>query len=171
MTNDTSILLIFKLFSAGLYYNVAFFIEPMGILKSGSAIRIVPLPPPNARVARNSYAVEQVPESLNRQVPGCSPMLTGHSYALLKSPAPGKEMEPEPVVSRALAEGSATASALVLRPRPEWIGVGSRDAQASSIAAGGRSRHFTKPFACAKVHWVLFTTDLSGRVKTIARVA
>jgi hypothetical protein len=143
-----------------------FFIEPMGILKSGSAIRIVPLPPPNARVASNSYAVEQVPESLNRQVPGCSPMLTGHSYALLESPASGKEMEHEPV-SGALAEESAAASAVVLCPGPEQFGADSRDVQISRIAGGGSPKHCTKPHPCAKVHWALYITDLAGRVTTI----
>ena len=121
MTDDTSILLIFKLFSAGLYYNVAFFIEPMGILKSGSAIRIVPLPPPNARVARNSYAVEQIPGSLNRQVPGCSPMLTGHSYALLKSPAPARRwnlslLQVEPWRGKRLCFRAGTPS----KARVDW---------------------------------------------------
>lgn len=76
-------------------------------------------------------------------------------------------MEHKSIVTGALAERSATASALVLCRGPERFGVDSRDVQASSLAGGGRSKHFTKPFAYAKVHLVLLTTDLSGRVETV----
>ena len=94
-------------------------------------------------------------------------MLTCYSYARLKVSSSGKEPPHKSDGIGALARRRAAASAGVFSLRLEGFEVGSRHGQASRIASGGRSMHFTKLSACGKAQLAPNTPDPAGRVKTL----